>query len=202
MTHPSLRAIEIASLAVISGDHQFRSTRKASQEWEKRTIGSAFLVIATVVDERVVDVSRFDRIEQIEEEFRVLESGILETSHCRRFPSFLDLIVRPPDDFSIRDFLPVLAETRHRRQNVPSHHLPDESKGESPLTVDEIGSLDTDDVHVVLSGEVEAVICVLYRLETRERKRGFRNSSPNDRPRIDLVERLKENKSILRSKQG
>jgi len=58
--------------------------------------------------------------------------------------------------------------------------------------------LNTDDVHVILSCEVEAVVGVFDSLEAREWKRSFRDSAPNDGSGIDLVESLKEYETILR----
>jgi len=65
------------------------------------------------------------------------------------------------------------------------------------LTVDEIRSLNTDDVHVTLTSEVETVVGVFDSFEAGEGERRFSNSTPNDGARINLVERLKENETVL-----
>lgn len=75
--------------------------------------------------------------------------------------------------------------------------MPNETESESSLSVHEICSLHTDDMHVVLSCEVETVVGVFDSLEAREGKRGFSDSTPNDRSRVDFVEGLKEYETIL-----
>ena len=165
---------------------------------EKPTIGLALVVGPAVVHERVVDISRLERLEQVEEELGILQTRILEAAHRRLLPALLDLIVRPFDDIRVGHLATVLAQRRHRAQDVAPHHLPHEAEGQGPRPVDNVGTLDPDNVHVVLLGEVEAVVGVLDRLEPRERERRLRHSSPRDRAGDHLVERLQQYEAVLR----
>lgn len=193
MRDPNFLAIEMASLAIGRGNQS--SSRVETREG--RTVGLALVVVPSLVYQLVVDVSRLDGVQEVEEELAVLESGILKAPHAAALASLLYLVVRPSHDVTIRDLLPAFAQTRHRREDVPPHHLPDETEGEGTRSVDEVGSLDSNELEVESAAEIDSVVRILDGLEAGEGKGSFGDSAPGDGAGRELVEGLEENESVL-----
>lgn len=193
----------MASLAVEKrkgGSDQFGPALNNShteKEERQRTIRLALLVVPPLVHQRIIDIARLERIQQIQEKVSRPQPRILEAPHRTRLAPLLDLLIRPFDDIPIRDLPSALGETRHRRENVAAHHLPDEAERERSGTVDEVRALNSDHLHPVRFREVDGVVGVFDRLEARERERGFRDAPPDDGAGDDLVERLEEDEAVL-----
>jgi hypothetical protein len=163
------------------------------------TVEPLILRRCSVVDEGIVYDTRLDAVQQIQEEHRIGQAWVLETSHGRRLAALLDGVIGPSDHFLVSDPFTVLGDRRERLIDRDSHELPDETENQGFCTVDDIGSLDADQVHTVCLTEIDGVIGIFDSFESGQLLAflWLGHSPPNDRSWNNLVESLQQDMTIL-----
>lgn len=129
---PSFLAMEIASLAALV------SWLSNSQHRTELTILPLGLKVGTILDKRVVDDTRFDGVEEIEEEDGVAESGVFEAAHGTRLAALFHRLVRPFDHILIGNAFTVLADLGEGLVDAQAHELPYQTEHESSGPVDNV----------------------------------------------------------------
>ncbi len=106
------------------------------------------------------------------------------------------------------------------RRRYSPHELPDEAEHESLVSIDDVGALDTDEMHAALLAEVDNIVAVLDLFEARQlrlvrcdtnvlllpigvrvrlllrTRLGLADAAPDDRARHDAVEGLKKDDTV------
>jgi len=156
------------------------------------------LVVGGVGDERRVDGTGLDRVEQINEEDASLERGVLERVHLGVLAVALDGVVGPLDDVLVADLATLLgAEPLEDGDDMETHQLPHNGQGQGLIAVIDISATNADkgEFEGVLLAEIYSVVAVLNLLELVQRLLGV-DLGPINGSWVNLVHDLQDDQTV------
>ena len=145
-------------------------------------------------DEGSVDGAGLDGVEEVKEEETVADGGVLEAGDRA---ASLDGAVGPVDHILVGDLTSGGGgETGEDRDDVETHHLPDEGESEGLVSVANIGSSNTDKRELEFLSNGDGIVCVFELLKLCE---GLLlvDLLPVDGSGGNLVKDAEEDKTVL-----